>query len=81
MWDFLKFIIPTLFVISFILLKTIPTDNKIYSRIKNFFKFSALLFRIFISMYIFIFIIDIVFSIFINSILEGVREFLLGFGF
>ncbi|MCM1472904.1 MAG: hypothetical protein NC040_02520, partial [Muribaculaceae bacterium] len=80
MWDFLKFIIPTLFVISFILLKTIPKDNEIYSGIKKFFKFSVLLFRIFISMYIFIFIIDIVFSIFISSILEGVREFLLGFG-
>ena len=81
MWYFLKFIIPALFVISFILLKIVPEDNKIYSGIKKFFKFSALLFRTFISMYIFIFIIDIIFSIFINSIWEGIREFLLGFGF
>lgn len=63
MWNFLKFIIPALFVISFILLKTVPENNKIYSVIKNFFKFSALLFRIFISICVFIFVADIIISV------------------
>lgn len=71
MWDFFKFIIPVLFVISFILLKTIPKDNKIYSGIKNFFKFSALLFRIYIS----IFIIDILVSIMLESIKDFFKSF------
>lgn len=71
MWDFFKFIIPILFVISFILLKTIPKDNKIYSGIKNFFKFSALLFRIYIS----IFIIDILVSIMLESIKDFFKSF------
>ena len=77
----LKFIIPALFVISFILLKTVPEDHKIYSGVKNFYKFSALLLRTFVSFYIINFIADIVFSIFICSLLDGIREFLLGFGF
>lgn len=71
MWDFLKFIIPALFVISFILVKTIPKDNKIYSGIKNFFKFSAVLFRIYIS----IFIIDIIVSIMFESIKDFFKSF------
>lgn len=71
MWDFFKFIIPVLFVISFILLKTIPKDNKIYSGIKNFFKFLALLFRIYIS----IFIIDILVSIMLESIKDFFKSF------
>lgn len=81
MWDFVKFIITILFVISFILVKVTPKDSKIYSGIKNFFKVSALLFGTLIEVCILIFIIDIIFSIFINSILEVIREFLLGFGF
>lgn len=75
MLNFLKFIIPTLFVISFILLKTIPKDNKIYSGIRNFFKFSALLFRIFISIYIGYFIIDILVSIMFESIKDFFKSF------
>lgn len=75
MWNFLKFIIPALFVISFILLKTIPKDNKIYSGIKNFFKLSALLFRIFISICIFIFITDIIISIMFESIKGFFKSF------
>lgn len=75
MLNFLKFIIPALFVISFILLKTIPKDNKIYSGIKIFFKFSGLLFRIFISIYIFIFIIDI----FVSIMSESIRDFFKSF--
>lgn len=81
MWDFVKFIITILFVISFVLVKATPKDSKIYSGIKNFFKVSALLFGTLIEVCILIFIIDIIFSIFINSILEVIREFLLGFGF
>ena len=81
MWKILKFIIPAIFVISFILVKTVPEEHKIYSGVKNFYKFSALLFRTFISFYIIIFIADIVLSIFIGSVLDGIREFLLGFGF
>lgn len=75
MWNFLKFIIPALFVISFILLKTIPENNKIYSGIKNLFKFSTLLFRIFISICIFIFIADIVVSIMFESVKGFFKSF------
>lgn len=75
MWNFLKFIIPALFVISFILLKTVPENNKIYSVIKNFFKFSALLFRIFISICVFIFVADIIISVVFESIKGFFKSF------
>lgn len=81
MLDFLKFIIPILFIISLISLQITPQDNKTYSRIKVFFNVLAALFIILISVYILKLIIDIIFSICINSILEVIYEFLLGFGF
>lgn len=81
MLDFLKFIIPILFIISLISLKISPQENKTYSRIKVFFNILALIFIILISIYMLKLIIEIVFSICINSILEVIYGFLLGFGF
>lgn len=81
MLDFLKFIIPILFIISLISLKVAPQENKTYSRIKFFFNVLAGIFIMLISIYTLKLIIDIIFSICINSILEVLHDFLLGFGF
>lgn len=75
MWNFLKFIILVLFVISFILLKTIPKDNKIYSKIKIFFYISAELFKILIMIHVMFFIMDIIGYMFFESIKEFFKSF------
>ena len=79
--DFLKAVIPILFIISLISLKINPLENKICSGIKKFFNVLAMIFIILIKIYILILIVDVIFSIFFGSILGGLREFLLGFGF
>ena len=81
MLDFVKAVVPILFIISLISLKTDTPENKIYAGIKKFFNVLAIIFIILIEIYILITIVDVIFSIFFGSILDGLREFLLGFGF
>lgn len=78
MWAFFVLFIIILFVISQIL---IGINNKIYSGIKIFFKIIGAILAVFLVIYVFISIINAAFGIFTDSILEGFRDFLRGFGF
>lgn len=71
MWIFLQWIITIFFIVSLILLKTTPEDSEKYQKRKTVFIISALLFGILVG----VFIIDILFSIWIESI----NDFFAGF--
>lgn len=71
MWIFLQWIITIFFIVSLILLKTTPEDSEKYNKIRSIFIISALLFGILVG----VFIIDILFSIWVESINDFFASF------